>query len=248
VSEETRKLALSLISPAGSGSKEDIPIVLEELLKMPPQYLQLLKDKGVRVLVGRDNVVDVVPEFKGVTPRGWEGSGKTWDDAGGMFSIQKNAIIVTTTGHGQPGGPRISTKHGSDNLVLHEAFHAVEHHSPQHFKPGSDFMKAYEADLDLLSDYEKQAGVAGPSEAFAESAAEYFGNGEDSGQLGNFWAAESGYPPGLKTTPPPLPTTPPPLPRMTPPPLPRLTPPPIPGEPGLSIPKSLLEFLSSRTF
>ncbi len=56
-------------------------------------------------------------QFKGVVPRGWEETGKTWDDVPGAGG----QLIVARIGYSDPG-----EFHGSHNLELHEIGHQVD--------------------------------------------------------------------------------------------------------------------------
>ncbi len=183
---QSRFLAASLAKAAGSGTREDALIVARELAKVPPSYLRQLRDNGVQVLVGRENITDVAPEYANMQPRGWE-KGTTFKDVTGIYDPKRNAVILSTTGHGEEGGPRLAQTHGSDNVVIHEVFHAIEHINPQTFGKNAPFSKAYQADLSQLSDYERQPGEAGMSEGFSESAAKFFNGTPQSESLGAYW-------------------------------------------------------------
>jgi len=67
-----------------------------------------------------DGPITNEPEYKhlkGVTPRGWEGTGKTWDDVPGVGG---NPVIVRI------GYSDYNKGHGSINLELHETAHAID--------------------------------------------------------------------------------------------------------------------------
>lgn len=165
--------AMPPLRAGGSAEPSDVTLAAEEMAKMPEEYRQMLKDNGQSVVVCRDSVTDHMTELQGVQPRGWP-PGATWDSVPGLYNPEKGEIVVATTGHDTPGGARIPQTgegHGSTNLLLHEAGHAVHH------IVGDDpaFIEARNADYDALSDYERQPGAAGVSETFAESFANVFG-------------------------------------------------------------------------
>jgi toxin lethal factor len=184
--QQSRFLAASLTKPAGSGNQEDATLVRRELAKMPASQLRLLRDNGVQVLVGRNSVTDVAPELAKIQPRG-HGEDGSYRNLPGVFSLERNAVIIAVEGHGTEGGPRIGESHGSENLVLHEALHAVEKYTPKHFKNESDFQQAYTESLPSLPQYERQSGEAGLSEGFAESGARFLTGADQSENLQAFW-------------------------------------------------------------
>ena len=75
--------------------------------------------------------------------------------------------------------PQAEEGHGSRNVVLHEAGHAVDAHAPADLKSSSPaFNDARNKDYNSLSPYEQQPGAAGQEETYAESIAEYYGGNE----------------------------------------------------------------------
>lgn len=170
------ELALQLVKPGGSGDVNDAFLVAQELAKLPMRVLQLLKAQGTKIVACRGSVTDHWTHLKGVQPRGWP-PGSSWDTVPGAQS--NNEVVVAVRGHGTPAGPHVPATgegHGSQNVVIHETFHAVDLGAGgQRSASDAAFTTARNGDMGALSAYEKQAGAAGQQETYAESAAHVFG-------------------------------------------------------------------------
>ena len=194
---ESLALARELTSPCGSGDEADAELVAQELAKFPPCVLQKLKDQGAKVKVGRGSVTDCRTDLKGKHPRGWP-PGKTWDSVPGSYNPNTKTVTIATTGHDTPAGahvPKAGEGHGSHNLVLHEAAHALDKSGGKPYRSSDDeFNKARDADLDTLDDYEKQSGAPGQYETYAESAARHYGgdpkDAKEHPNLHKYWESD----------------------------------------------------------
>lgn len=188
-----KDLINDVITVGGSGDAHDAQLVARELERMPVEALQALKDSGVKVVACRGNITDAHPELKGVHPRGWP-AGMTWDSVPGVQMGKE--VVVAVTGHGTAAGahvPATGEGHGSANLVVHEAFHAVDMAGGGAARnTDAAFAAARTADLGTLSAYERQGGSAGPQESYAESAARYYGGDPNDAashpNLNAYWA------------------------------------------------------------
>ena len=184
-------LATSLVSTGGSGTAEDAKLVAQSLAKLPKSSLEQMQKNGTKVIACRGSVTDYRTDLKGVQPRGWP-PGATWDKVPGANTPDKNEVVIAVIGHGTPAGPHVPKTgegHGSVNLVVHEASHSIDLNgkgpSPSQ---SDDFTKARDADMNKLSDYEKQAGEAGQQETYAESAARHAeGKDQDTPHLKKYW-------------------------------------------------------------
>ena len=179
------EIALEIVEPAGSATKADAQLVVEELVKMSIDSLRVLKAKGTKVVVCRGSVTEYMEKLKGVRPRGWP-EGSTWDQVPGLYSPSSNEVVIATIGHESDAGAHVPNNgegHGSFNLVLHEAMHGVDDQAGK-VSNSAEFIKARDADLPALAPYGylTQAGAAGRQETFAEIGARYFG--EDSSVKG----------------------------------------------------------------
>ena len=172
------ELAKQLVKPGGSGTQADADVVAAELAKMPRTALQSLADHNVKVIAAKGNVTDYATDLKGVAPRGWP-PGSTWDDVPGAYLPGRNAVVIATTAAGKAKVLRVPMTgegHGSANMVVHEAAHAIDRNAPLTLNSMStDFMAARTKDLPQLPSYEIQPGIAGLSETYAESAARVYG-------------------------------------------------------------------------
>ncbi|HEX8446838.1 MAG TPA: type VI secretion system tip protein TssI/VgrG [Sphingomonas sp.] len=169
-------LAKKLVQPGGSATQTDVNAVVGELKKMPVPALQSLEKSNVKVIAARGSVTDYATELKGVQPRGWP-PGKTWDSVPGAYMPGHNAVVIATTGSGaNTHVPTTGNGHGSVSLVVHEATHAIDNNIGAKLNSSNaTFLSARAKDLGVLSAYESQPGIAGPSETYAESAARFYG-------------------------------------------------------------------------
>jgi hypothetical protein len=182
-------LATSLVKTGGSGTAEDAKLVAQSLAKLPKSSLEQMQKNGTKVIACRGSVTDYRTDLKGVQPRGWP-PGSTWDKVPGVNNNTRNEVVIAVTGHDTPAGPHVPKAgegHGSVNMVAHEATHSIDRGSPSPSQ-SDDFTKAREADMNKLSNYEKQAGEAGAQETYAESAARHAeGKDQNTPHLKKYW-------------------------------------------------------------
>jgi|GEM_PF-4652499 len=179
IAKAVKEIAKELLTPdtqpstptvrvEGTADAQDAELVSAELAKIPEKYQEMLAKGGAEVVVVRNSITEFFPELAGVQPRGWP-PGATWDNVTGVAS-GKQAVIATVD-H-DSGTPRLNN-HGSTNVVLHEVGHVLDNLRGEADYPDA-FLQARTADLNQLSDYQKQAGNAGLQETFAESFASAF--------------------------------------------------------------------------
>ena len=182
-------LATSLVKTGGSGTAEDAKLVAQSLAKLPKSTLEQMQKNGTKVIACRGSVTDYRTDLKGVHPREWP-PGKTWDKVPGANNNTRNEVVIAVIGHDTPAGPHVPKTgegHGSVNMVAHEATHSIDRGSPSPSQ-SDDFTKARKADMNKLSDYEKQTGEGGPRETYAESAARHAeGKDQDTPHLKKYW-------------------------------------------------------------
>lgn len=186
----------------GSGTGQDIAAVRAEIAKLSPGVLRFFENKGARVVACRGSVTDVERRLRGVTPRGWEGTGRTWDSVQGTYLAQGKRVVVATVaaGAGRAVPARGPGTHGSCNLAVHEAMHGHDYLNDHRIIAGARFRAAHQADHARLGPYERQQGQTGLEETYAESAARFYegdaGFAADWPALAAFWQAqESGSQP-----------------------------------------------------
>jgi hypothetical protein len=96
-------------------------------------------------------VTDVMPELRGVRPRGWP-EGLTWDNARGLMDPTTRRVIVGK------GARRLTT--------VHEFGHAVNEADGAFLSDSAEFRRVYDR-LTGMNPYFSQPGSAGREETFA---------------------------------------------------------------------------------
>ena len=198
--------ARRLVIAGGRGSREDLEAVIGEAANLPPFVLDRFERDFIRIVACREAVTDFETSLRGVTPRGWEGTGKTWDDVPGTYFNDRKKVVIATMAEG--GGrivpTRASGRHGSASLVVHESLHGYDYSGNHKVLSDQRFRTARSADYLKLGAYERQLGQAGFEETFAETGARFVAEREvledDWPNLCTYWAAgvsrfESGAPP-----------------------------------------------------
>ena len=157
-----------------SVSRDQINYVNAQVAKVPAKAMEIVAKAGSRLeIVGGSSVTDHPDNahMKGIAPRGWESTGKTWDDVPGMGASKPgSATIISARAMLDPQA------HGSANLVLHEHAHTIdlfarnERNDP--LSRQDDWSKIHQSQK-WSSSYEKKF----PEEAWAESFAKMY-NGE----------------------------------------------------------------------
>ncbi len=176
VPADRRQRARLLVVTGGTAGAEDLDAVAGEVEKLPDFVLGRFERRNIRVVACREGVTDFEASLRGVVPRGWEGTGRTWDDVpGAYFGQSKRAVIATVAQDGRRVVPTSATgRHGSASLTVHECLHGYDYSGGHAAIADDRFLRARTDDLDRLDPYEQQAGQAGLEETFAESGARYF--------------------------------------------------------------------------
>lgn len=166
-----------LVVAGGSGDASDVAAVISAATPLPAPVLNLFQGKGVRIVACRTSVTDFETSLKGVVPRGWEGLGRTWDNVPGTYLDTRKSVVIATIGitGGREVTPRGPTTHGAFSLVVHESMHGYDYLGNHKVLQNPSFVAARSADWGSLGSYEKQDGLAGLEETYAESASRYFG-------------------------------------------------------------------------
>ncbi|WP_282780016.1 MULTISPECIES: hypothetical protein [unclassified Nocardia] len=110
---------------------------------------------GIDIVAG--SVTDVMPELRGVTPRGWPAN-TTWDDVPGLHDLSTHRVVLGDRGD-----------HGSVSLAVHEVGHAFDR-ALLDASDSDDFRQLYDK-LGSMMPYYAQPGSAGRQETLAESLA-----------------------------------------------------------------------------
>jgi len=169
-------LARKVSVVGGQGTSDDLQIIVAHAALLPRNVLKRFKRKGVRVVACRESVTDFERSLRNVVPRGWERTGKTWDDVPGAYLPERNCVVVATIGQGSVRAipDKSSGKHGSVDLLVHESLHGYDFVGGHAVLADPGFVAARNADFERLDAYEQQAGDAGLQETFAESGARFF--------------------------------------------------------------------------
>jgi hypothetical protein len=166
-----------IVLPAEAYDQEEADLMIERLLVIPDDVLETLVYHGVKIILVNGSITDV-PEYadlKGVTPRGWEGTGKTWDDIPGTGG---NPTVVRI------GYSEMGMGHGSYNLELHETFHAIDDYVFDSVSQTQAFLEIFYKEAGQL--FDDGYGDTYPEEYFAEAACMYLLGGQP-GSLSGHW-------------------------------------------------------------
>lgn len=167
--------ARNLVIAGGQGSPDDVEAVAQQAAILPLFLIDRFERRGVRIVACRDSVTDFERALQNVVPRGWDRTGKTWDDVPGAYFPDRKRVVIATIADGAERvvPTRASRRHGSLDLVVHESFHGYDYIGGHAVLGDAAFLVARSADLDRLGPYERQEGQAGLEESFAESGARY---------------------------------------------------------------------------
>jgi len=167
--------ARRLVVTGGRGTIEDLEAVAREAATLPDFVMARFERKKIRILACRDSVTDFETSLRDQIPRGWEGTGRTWNDVPGTYLNNRKRVIIATIGAaaGRVVPGRDSGKHGSLCLTVHESLHGYDYSGGHDVLRDPAFVRARDADLGRLDAYQRQPGRAGLEETFAESGARY---------------------------------------------------------------------------
>ncbi|MFD2612986.1 anthrax toxin lethal factor-related metalloendopeptidase [Paenibacillus gansuensis] len=156
--------------PSGTFDREEADAMTSRLFRMYPNLLEGLIYNKIHIKLTNGPITEE-PEmaaFKGKTPRGWEGTGKSWDDIPGSGG---NPVLVRI-GYSERG-----KGHGSYNLELHETMHAVDRYLFHEVSTSEKFRKLWEEEAGRLY-YGDGYIDSYPEEYFAEAACMMFASEE----------------------------------------------------------------------
>lgn len=162
----------------GSYDTNEAQAMINRLDMVDERILAHTNRAGVSIIL-MDQPLTELPEFEylsGVIPRGWENTGRTWDDVPGAGGYTTAARI----GYSNPGNG-----HSTINLELHEYGHAVDSYAAGFTVSGSqEFMNIMAQEKgSLFYDHEVPGYFDVPGEYFAETFAMYYLGGEANARL-----------------------------------------------------------------
>lgn len=144
--------------------------MINRLSKIPYSILEGLLKNDVKIILSNTNItgVEEYAHLKGVTPRGWEGTGRTWDDVPGAGGKP----VVARIGYSDPG-----EAHGSINLEIHETAHAIDDYVFNNVSSSESYKAMWKKEVENLFGNDPYF-VNYPEEYFAETFAMYYLNAE----------------------------------------------------------------------
>ncbi|WP_106769096.1 anthrax toxin lethal factor-related metalloendopeptidase [Paenibacillus faecalis] len=154
--------------PSGYYDVAEANKIMANIQKFGDHILQRMYNNGVEVHLVNGPITDhpSMRHLRGVTPRGWEGTGNTWDDVPGSGG---NPVIVRI-GYSDTG-----MGHGSVNLELHETAHAIDMYVLNRYSSTYQFRNVFYSEAHRLFGNDGYNSLY-PEEYFAESSALYFLN------------------------------------------------------------------------
>ncbi|MHA6250481.1 anthrax toxin lethal factor-related metalloendopeptidase [Oceanobacillus sp. CAU 1775] len=156
---------LFMIVTKGEYDREEAFKMIERVQRIPPDLYNGLIEEGIvfkLINFPMTELVDFI-HLKGVVPRGYEGTGRTWDDVVGGGGPVTFGII----GRSDP----VEGVHSSINLELHEVAHPIDFYVLDDISQSNEFLRIHREEQQhfLADDYN-----AFPEEYFAESFAYYY--------------------------------------------------------------------------
>ncbi|MCM3786438.1 hypothetical protein M3231_26215 [Neobacillus mesonae] len=157
-----------VVLPEDNYNVKEAKAMMSRLNRIPAEILDALNDKGVKIIL-TNGAITSLPELsylKGVTPRGWEGTGLTWDDVPGVS--EKN--VVVRIGYSKQG-----KGHSSFNLEIHETMHAVDRFVFNTISESPEFINIFNKEKNVKYKNDGYVSVY-PAEYFAEASSMYIYN------------------------------------------------------------------------
>ncbi|CAM4342286.1 anthrax toxin lethal factor-related metalloendopeptidase [Lacicoccus alkaliphilus] len=176
--QDSNLLEMVEVRTTDSSNNAEAEQMIDRLDNVDSRILYETNRSGVSIIL-MDVPLTELSEFQhlsGTVPRGWEGSGNTWDDVPGAGGFTTAARI----GYSDPGNG-----HSTINLELHEYAHAVDSYTAGFtFSEDSAFRQIMADEKDaLFGDHAVSEYFDVPSEYFAEAFAMYYLGGEEQNKL-----------------------------------------------------------------
>ncbi|WP_439645982.1 anthrax toxin lethal factor-related metalloendopeptidase [Mesobacillus boroniphilus] len=125
-------------------NREEAIKIKKELSGLSLGLLEKLRLNHINVFIV-DEPITNFPEFahlKGIVPKGWENSGKTWDDVPGAGGERRVIIRI--------GYNDYVMGHGSLSLTLHETAHSIDHYIFNNLSHTEEFQKIWKREASNL--------------------------------------------------------------------------------------------------
>lgn len=155
-----------IVLPGDSYDKTEADRIVERISRIYPGILKGLSDRGIQIKL-INTPITYLPEYaylRGMLPRGWENTGKTWDDVPG---VSGNPVAIRI-GYSEPG-----KGHGAVNLELHETAHTIDSYLFNGISGTKEFKDVWKKEVNGLFG-ENSYFLNYPDEYFAETFAMFF--------------------------------------------------------------------------
>ena len=164
-----------VVVPTGNYDVKEAQAMKDRIQRIPAPILSALNAKGVKVILTNDIITNLpeLNDLKGVTPRGWESTGLTWDDVPGV----SESDVVVRIGYSKKG-----KGHNSYNLEIHETMHAVDRFVFNTISGSQAFHDIFNKEASINYKNDGYFSVY-PEEYFAEAASMYVYNDNTREQL-----------------------------------------------------------------
>lgn len=156
-----------MILPQEKYDTEATGEIREHLKALPESILLQLISHQVHIILINGPVTETkeYSYLKGVVPRGWESTNKTWDDVPG---IGGSKAVVVRIGYSEKGNG-----HGSINLELHELAHSIDSILTNNLSSSTAFLSIWNVEKIKLFTGEEYFNRY-PEEYFAEAFALFY--------------------------------------------------------------------------
>ncbi|MCC0649141.1 anthrax toxin lethal factor-related metalloendopeptidase [Clostridioides sp. ZZV15-6598] len=167
-------LSQIVVLPSGNYDKNEANAMINRLANIDGKYLNVLKQDNLKIKLLSGKLTDEkeYAYLKGVVPKGWENTGKTWDDVPGLGG----STVALRIGFSNKG-----KGHDAINLELHETAHAVDHLALNDISKSAQFKQIFAKEGRSLGNV-NYLGVY-PEEFFAEAFAYYYLNQDTNSKL-----------------------------------------------------------------
>ncbi|MCC0628065.1 MULTISPECIES: hypothetical protein [unclassified Clostridioides] len=174
IQQNKKILSKIVVLPNGNYNKNEANAMVNRLAKIDGKYLNALKQDNLKIKLLSGKLTDEkeYAYLKGVVPKGWEGTGKTWDDVPGLGG----STVALRIGFSNKG-----KGHDAINLELHETAHAIDHIVLNDISKSAQFKRIFAKEGRFLGNV-NYLGIY-PEEFFAEAFAYYYLNQDTNSKL-----------------------------------------------------------------
>ncbi|RIW28487.1 toxin [Bacillus salacetis] len=158
-----------ILLPRDTYDEDEARLIIYRLDHLPAELLHQVKAEGIMVRLFQDNLTNfpTTQHLKGITPRGYTNTERTWDEVPGIGGSQ---LVLVKIGHSEKGAG-----HGSVNLELHELAHSIDRYVLDEIYHKMKFTLVWKQEANFLFQ-EEDYFLNYKEEYFAETFAMYFLN------------------------------------------------------------------------